>query len=129
MSRFLEERFTERDDPYFDELGREIPDQTPIEIPVELAAQPGFLDMIHQQVQAELRRQMLNDSEEFETDEEADDFDVGDDFDPDVPFSPYEADRLDSAFEAAAPADGGSPPVEEAAPPAPAADPAPEVTT
>lgn len=128
MSRFLEERFTEREDPYFDDLGREIPDQTPIEIPVELAAQPGFLDMIHQQVQAELRRQMLND-EEFETDEEADDFDVGDDFDPDVPFSPYEADLLDSIQEAAAPTDGGSPPVEEVAPNPPAADPAPNVTT
>lgn len=118
--RFFEEKI----DPYFsDDFGKEIPDSTPVELPVELIAQPGFLDIVQRHIQMELARAKGLEALELESMEEADDFDIGDDYDPDVPYSPYELSDLP-----AAPADEGSPLVEEVAPP-PASEPVPQSPT
>lgn len=66
-----------------DEKGWEIPDQTPVAIPVRI--QRYERDHIREIIRQELSRQAEDDG--FETWEDADDFDVGDDFDP---YSPYE---------------------------------------
>lgn len=66
-----------------DEKGYEIPDQTPVAVPVRM--QRYERDHIREIIRQEMSRQA--EDQGFETWEESDDFDVGDDFDP---ISPYE---------------------------------------
>lgn len=67
----------------FDAQGREIPDPTPVEIPVHLNIRHS--DHIRDIIRQELSR--FAEDQGHETFEEADDFDCDDDFDP---ASPYE---------------------------------------
>lgn len=77
----------------YDEQGRELPDPTPVEIPVGFSRPESLQDQIKRLIRTELS--MDAQAGGFESFEEADDFDVGDDFDPS---SPHE---LDDAQEAA----------------------------
>lgn len=71
----------------FDQAGREIPDQTPVDIPVGFERPESLHDQIKRLIRTELSAQA--DAAGLETFEEADDFDVGDDDDP---RSPHELD-------------------------------------
>ena len=92
----------------YDDQGREVMDNTPVEVDAQVAAPLPLVERIRALVRGELSRQAV--AEGFESAEEADDFDVpedGDDF-----ASPYEED-----FE---PVPEGAPPAAPAAaPPAP----------
>lgn len=68
-----------------DELGREIPDPTPMEPPLGYIKQPSLQDQIRMMVLSEKLRLEVE-SAGAETFEEADDFDVGDDYDPHSPW-------------------------------------------
>lgn len=77
----------------YDEQGRELPDPTPVEIPVGFQRPESLQEQIKRLVRTELSAQAQ--AEGFESFEEADDFEVGDDYDPS---SPHE---LDDAQESA----------------------------
>lgn len=68
----------------FDERGRELPDPTPVAMPVGFQIEPSISELIKRYVRDEVSRAAAQDGEE--TFEEADDFDVGDDFDPNSPW-------------------------------------------
>lgn len=70
----------------YDELGREIPDPTPVEMPVGFRHPPSLNDEIQRLIRNELSQAAA--AQGAETFEEADDFDVDDD--DGVPFSEYE---------------------------------------
>lgn len=69
----------------FDERGRELPDPTPLEVPLNWKRPPSMQELIKQHIRSEMSRQAADTG--METFEEADDFDV--DEDPD-PLSQYE---------------------------------------
>lgn len=69
----------------FDERGRELPDPTPIDVPLNWKRPPSMQDLIKQHIRVEMSRQAADTG--METFEEADDFEV--DEDPD-PLSQYE---------------------------------------
>lgn len=69
----------------FDEQGREIPDPTPVAVPVRFRGGPSLAEEIKAAVRQEVSR--YAESQGFETFEEADDFDVEDD---PMPASPHE---------------------------------------
>lgn len=69
----------------FDERGRELPDDTPLEVPLNWKRPPSLREMIQQHIRTEMSAQA--DQDGLETFEESDDFDV--DEDPD-PLSQYE---------------------------------------
>jgi len=78
----------------FDENGHELPDPTPVEVPLRFRNHSRNLqEQIKLMVQGELSRQAAEAGQE--TFEEADDFDVGDDYDP---RSPYELDQEQMQF-------------------------------
>ncbi len=68
----------------FDKWGREIPDPTPMSLPVGFKI-PETLD---EQIQRLVRNQVSRNADEkgFETFDEAEDFDVDDEIDPNSPF-------------------------------------------
>lgn len=66
--------------------GQEVLDNTPVNIPLRFQRVKNLSDQIRETLRSEEFRAYLN-SQELETPEEADDFDVGDDYDP---RSPYE---------------------------------------
>lgn len=68
------------------EKGQEVLDNTPVAIPVRFQRVKNLSDQIRETLRSEEFRAYLN-SQELETPEEADDFEVGDDYDP---RSPYE---------------------------------------
>lgn len=70
----------------FDERGRELPDDTPVEAPLHWRRPPSLREMIQQHIRTEMSRQAMDSG--FESFEDADDFDVPDP-DPD-PLSVYE---------------------------------------
>lgn len=64
----------------FDDYGRELPDDTPIEIPLRFKRVANLTDRIRETIREELSRAAQ--SQGFETFEEQDDFEIGDDYDP-----------------------------------------------
>lgn len=68
----------------FDDKGRELPDSTPIELPLHWQRPQTIQEQIRSFVRSELSRRAAAQGEE--TFEEADDFDVDDDFDPRSPW-------------------------------------------
>lgn len=69
----------------FDDRGRELPDDTPVEVPLNWKRPPSMQEMIKQHIRVEMSRQAADSG--FESFEESDDFEV--DEDPD-PLSQYE---------------------------------------
>lgn len=69
----------------FDDRGRELPDDTPVEVPLNWKRPPSLREMIQQHIRTEMS--LTAQGEGMETFEEADDFEV--DEDPD-PLSQYE---------------------------------------
>lgn len=67
-----------------DPRGRELPDPTPVGIPVGLKRPPTLQEQIKAMVRTQLSQQMQQQG--YETFEEAEDFDVDDDFDPKSPW-------------------------------------------
>lgn len=67
-----------------DEKGSEIPDPTPLELPLNWTRPPSINDIVRQMVRNEISEAAR--SVGVETFEEADDFDVGDDYDPKSPW-------------------------------------------
>lgn len=77
-----------------DELGREIIDDTPIEVPLKIQKPPSIQEMVKMYIRMdELSQDALR--QELETFEEADDFDVDDD---DMPLSGYEMQEMQEMF-------------------------------
>lgn len=68
-----------------DELGREVPDPTPVAPPIGYVRQPSLAEQIRAMVMSEQLRQAAENAG-AETFEESEDFDVGDDFDPTTPY-------------------------------------------
>lgn len=68
----------------YDALGQEIPDDTPVEVPLRLKAQPGELERLREMMSILSNQASQDGAESFE---EANDFDVEDDV---MPFSPHE---------------------------------------
>lgn len=58
----------------YDERGRELPDPTPVEVPVHLRRRDGLQDQIRRLIRTELSRQAA--AQGMESFEEADDFEV-----------------------------------------------------
>ena len=73
----------------FDERGRELPDDTPVEVPLHFKRPPTIQEMIRQHIRTEMSRQAEQQGEE--SFEEADDFEM--DEDPD-PLSAYELQEM-----------------------------------
>lgn len=71
---------------YINEKGQEVLDNTPVSIPARFRRVKNLAEQIRETIANEEFRAYLN-SQDLETPEEADDFDVGDDYDP---RSPYE---------------------------------------
>lgn len=67
-----------------DKNGFEIPDPTPMAVPLHFKRPPSLQEQIQQMVRGELSRRAA--SQGHETFDEAEDFDVGDDFDPKSPW-------------------------------------------
>lgn len=84
-----------------DKFGREVPDPVPLAPPVGYRPPPTLADMIRRMVQSELLTQAA-DLEDFDSFEEAEDFDIEDD--PLDPKTPYEA-----VFDPPVAARGGAP--------------------
>lgn len=83
-SEFIEEKPVVRD--WIDEHGREVLDKTPVSIPIMPVSAPGsMLELMHR-----LYREMNN--PEFETFEDAEDFDVPDELGIEMRTTPYEQD-------------------------------------
>lgn len=74
----------------YDEFGRELPDATKVEVPLNFRRPPTIQEQIRQFVRSEVSRAAQEQG--FESFEDADDFDV-DDYDPD-PLSPYELSEM-----------------------------------
>lgn len=72
----------------FDEFGRELPDPTPMEVPVSYCQGPTLKETIQRMMHHEMLRQRA-DAEGFDSFEEGDDFEIEDD--PLDPHTPYEA--------------------------------------
>lgn len=64
----------------YDQYGRELPDPTPVEVPLAFSRPPTIQEMIKQYIRRELSNQAQDQG--AETFEEADDFDVDEDSDP-----------------------------------------------
>lgn len=75
----------------FDELGREIPDPRPLEIPAGFKKPESITDIIQRLVRTQLSQRAQEEGNE--TWEEANDFDMDDD-DPDSLFTPYELQEM-----------------------------------
>lgn len=71
----------------FDDKGREIPDKTPLEMPLGLKKPESMEDMIRRYVRVEASKVARH--EGMETFEEADDFDMEDEDDLEDPYSVY----------------------------------------
>jgi hypothetical protein len=69
----------------YDDYGRELPDPTPVSVPAGFARPIALHEQIKRLIRTEMSRQAV--TEEKESFEEADDFDVDEDGDP---LSPYE---------------------------------------
>ena len=67
----------------FDDNGCELPDNTPIAVPMRFR-QRSYFDSIREMIRNEISKQAQDQG--HETFEEANDFDVGDDFDPSAPY-------------------------------------------
>lgn len=80
------QRVKSRQDQHHDELGREIPDPTPLAPPLGYKKQPTLAEQMRAMVISEKLKAEAR-AAGAETFEEADDFNVGDDYDP---TSPYE---------------------------------------
>lgn len=74
--------------PPLDSKGHEIPDDSPVAIPVRFNRIPNMMDQMRTLIRAEVSR--AAEAEGYETFEEADDFDIGDDYEPN---SRYELDE------------------------------------
>lgn len=77
----------------YDIRGREIPDDTPVEMPIGYKRPPSLVEVIQRLIKTEVSRQAVEDGEE--SFEEADDFDCGDD-DP-LPASMHELSDLEES--------------------------------
>lgn len=73
----------------YDELGRELPDDTPVEAPVGLKRPPTLHEMIAMHVRSAVFAQRAA-QVGMETEEEANDFDLDGDDDEELPVTPYE---------------------------------------
>lgn len=97
-----------------DKNGHEIPDPTPVAVPVGWSAPESLVDQVRRLVRQEFSQQAR--ATGHETFEEADDFDVDDDFDPSSPwelnFDQEAASRTDDSPAARSEAEprGGSQP-------------------
>jgi len=67
----------------FDERGREIPDPTPVEMPLGYHRPPSLQETMARYMRS---AELLAQQQGAETFEEAEDFDVGEDFDPSSPW-------------------------------------------
>lgn len=76
----------------FDDRGRELPDDTPVAMPVGFGRPPSMREMIQRYVREEISQ--VASATGRETFEESDDFEVGDDFDPTSPWE-LKADQED----------------------------------
>lgn len=68
-----------------DEYGREVFDPTPIAPPVGYVKQPSLFEQMREMVRGEALR-IYAESQDMESFEDADDFDVDDDIDPRTPY-------------------------------------------
>lgn len=101
--------------------GKEYPDPVPIAPPLDYAPPPDLMTMIKTMIFSE-RMKQLADQEDFDSIEEADDFDIEDD--PADPLTPYER-HFEPPPEPPAPRpEVGTPPAVPAAPQGTAAPPA-----
>lgn len=104
----------------YDELGRELPDPTRVEIPVGFQKPESIEEKIARAIYTHEWRKRMEDSG-FETPEEADDFDVNDDVD--LPTTQYELSAMqeDAAMERRVAASAPPPANPVASPPEPKA--------
>jgi len=70
-----------------DDNGHEIPDPTPLSLPLGFKKPEILAETVARLVRSEISRQAQ--LQGFETFEEAEDFDVGDDFEPGAPYETY----------------------------------------
>lgn len=70
---------------YLNPLGQELPDPTPIEVPLQFRREQTLTERLRDMVRSEALRREAQ-AAGAETFEEADDFDVGDDHDPTTPY-------------------------------------------
>lgn len=73
----------------YDQHGRELPDDTPVEAPVGLKRPPTLHEMIAMHVRSAVFAQRAGEAG-METEEEANDFDLDGDDDEELPVTPYE---------------------------------------
>lgn len=66
------------------EIGKEFPNPVPMAPPLGFVPQPPIWEQIRAMVKREMSQ--VAEAEGFESEEEANDFDVGDDFDPSTPY-------------------------------------------
>ena len=83
-------------DAKFDEKGRLIPDNTPIEVPLKLRIPKSEYEKIAEQVSMELSRR--NEEKGEEGFEESMDFDIDDDPDDALDLSPYEITEMQEEY-------------------------------
>lgn len=84
MAKFRFDDATGEFVPVQDDRGREIPDPTPVSLPVQTKRPLPLADQVARLVRSEMWNRSLSD--DAETFAEADDFDVDDDFDPRTPY-------------------------------------------
>lgn len=106
------------------EAGQELPDPTPIAPPVGYIKQPSLHQLIREMVVREHQRLQAQ-GEDYESPEEAEDFDVDDDFDPQSPWE-ENFDPLEGAPEALRSPSSPSPEGAPQGAPSPAPQTAPE---
>lgn len=81
----LVKKVKERFKVTFGPKGEEILDRTPMALPAGFKRPESLQDQIRRLIRSEKLQQALHDAG-YETEEEANDFDVGDDFDPSTPY-------------------------------------------
>jgi len=82
MKKILKRLFSSRK---HNDLGQELMDPTPMQVPIGFRHPPSLHDRIRALVRSE-RLALELDSKGIETFDEAEDFDVGDDYDPSSPY-------------------------------------------
>lgn len=87
-AQFVEDQFTGEVRQIQDNMGREIPDPKPLELPAGFKRPETLQEQIRRLVHSE-HFMMEREAAGEETFDEADDFDVDDDFDPSTPFETF----------------------------------------
>lgn len=87
----------------YDKEGREIPDDTPVEMPLGFKHPPTIQEMIQQAIRVEMSRQAAEQG--MESFEESDDFEVGEEFEDNL--TPFELKEMQEEYIIPAPKGGG----------------------